>query len=83
VNTRTIVIVCLLALFVTSVVASKATAQGMQRPPDFSDKVDTIFTRASEERNRQKFYSILIFVVLGGAVSYVTFRGIKKVVSID
>ena len=83
VKVKTFVIVCVLALFLTGVIACEARSQSMPREPEFADEIDMVFSRASEEQNRQKFYSILVFVVLGGACTYVTFRGIKKVVSVD
>lgn len=83
VKVKTFVIVCVSALFLTGVIACEARSQGMAREPELAEEIDTILSRASEAGNRQKFYSILIFVVLGGACAYVTFRGIKKVVSVD
>ena len=81
---RKYLVICLAALFVASVIASAALAQpGVTREPDFADEVDTAFSRAAKEHNRQKFFSILIFVVLGGAVTYAQLRGIKKIVSKD
>lgn len=77
-------VICLAALFVASIIVSAASAQsGVKRKPDFADEVDTAFSRAAKEHNRQKFFTILIYIVLGGACTYATMRGIKKIVSKD
>jgi len=82
-NTKTNVVICLVALFLIGVVLSDVHAQQYKREPDFADEVDSVFTRAGKLHNRQKFFSILLFVVLGGACTYAQLRGIKKVVSSD
>ena len=81
---RGCICLCLAVLFVTGVLISTAQAQGAyKRKPDFADEVDTVFSRAAKEHNRQKFFSIFLFVVLGGAATYAQMRGIRKIVSKD
>ena len=75
---------CIAILFVCSVFLPYAMAGGSyKREPDFADEVDTFYATRTTPANRQKFFSILLFVVLGGAATYAQLRGIKKVVSVD
>ncbi len=79
---RGYLVILFVAVFIAGIVASSALAQSRyERQPDFADEVDTVFSRAAREHNRQKFFSILIFVVFGGAATYAQMRGIKKIVS--
>jgi len=48
---------------------------------DFAAQVDSAYTNATTPQNRQKMFSILIFLVLGGTAVYAEMRGIKKFVS--
>ncbi|MCD6405297.1 MAG: hypothetical protein J7M19_05690 [Planctomycetes bacterium] len=78
---RCVILVCLAALVVVGIAVSGAYAQRMPREPDFSEQVDSFYDTLAEKPNQDKFFSILIFIVLGGACTYAEMRGIKKVVS--
>ncbi|MHC4713144.1 MAG: hypothetical protein ACYTAN_07720 [Planctomycetota bacterium] len=79
---RGYLLILLAGVLVAAVIASSAPAQSrIERKPTFTDEVDTVYSRAVAEHNRQKFFSILIFVVFGGAATYAQMRGIKKIVS--
>jgi hypothetical protein len=81
---RTAVVAAILALFLVGSMYSAAHAGGSyKREPDFSDSVDNFYSTALDDQNRQKFLSILIFVVLGGGCVYAEMRGIKKLASGD
>jgi hypothetical protein len=79
---KSAVVVILVACFVLAVVAAPAKAQPAPRQPELTDQLDTLFDRASSIANQQKFYSILSFLLLGGASTYCVMRGIRKVVTI-
>ena len=76
-----LVIVCLAALLVAGILLSSAQAQPPPQEPDFAKQIDTIFIRAGTLQNRQKFFSILIYILIGGACTYEVMRGTKKVFS--
>jgi len=77
-------VVCLVLVLAWSILQPEALAGGtFRREPTFADQVDTFYATRTTPANRQKFFSILIFVVLGGAATYAQLRGIKKVVSVD
>jgi hypothetical protein len=81
---RGYLVILLVGVLIAGTIASSALAQGSYKPrSDFAGEVDTVFSRAAREHNRQKFFSILIFVVFGGAATYAQMRGIKKIVSKD
>jgi len=77
-------VVCLVLVLGWSILQPEALAGGtFQREPTFADQVDTFYATRTTPANRQKFFSILLFVLLGGAATYAQLRGIKKVVSVD
>ncbi len=88
---RVLVSLALAALLLAAPLAALAPAQQspsdsnanrmFTREPEFVDSVDSAFGRASSPANRQKFFSIVIFLVLGGACTYAELRGIKKVIA--
>ncbi len=80
---RCVILVCLAVLVVIGIAVSGAYAQRMQDQPELYEQVDTLYDRLAEKPNQDKFFSILIFIVLGGACTYAEMRGIKKVVSAD
>lgn len=81
---RKIAALCLAVALVCAIFLPDALAGGSYKPEgDFADEVDTFYSRTTRPANRQKFFSILLFVVLGGASAYAQLRGIKKVVSMD
>lgn len=79
---KSAVVVILVACFVLAVAAAPAKAQPAPREPELSDQLDTLFDKASSASNQQKFYSIVSFLILGGAATYCVMRGIRKVVTI-
>lgn len=77
--------VLVVMLFLAGPVISQAAAQprGGDRPTEMADDVEHFARTWSSNPNQHKFFSILIFVVLGGACTYAGMRGIKKIVSKD
>lgn len=82
-NLKAVAIVLVVVLVVLVVVIGEAQAQSRRNPyeDDLAYQVDRTFSTASKLHNRQKFFSILIFVALGGAVVVAQLRGIQKVAS--
>jgi hypothetical protein len=77
---KSVVSLILVISFLTAIAAAPAKAQPISREPELADQIDTLFDRASTSANQQKFLSVLIFVIFGGAATYATIRGIKKFV---
>ncbi len=73
----------LAAVILCALLLPGALAQAPPREMDFAARVDAFYSSSTSEANRQRFFSILIFVVLGSAATYAQLRGIKKVVSVD
>ena len=81
---RKIAVLCVGVVFVCAIFLPDALAGGsIQREDDFADEVGNFYATSTSASNRQKFFSILLWVVLGGAATYAQLRGIKKVVSVD
>jgi hypothetical protein len=49
----------------------------------FVDEIERSYSVLTTNENEQKFFSILLFVVLGGGATYAVFRGNKKIVHAD
>jgi len=75
---RFALLIAVIAALVLCVFSAPAPAQPLPREPELADQIDTLVDRASTEANQQKFLSILVFVVLGGAATYAVMRGIRK-----
>mgnify|MGYP001496437618 CR=1 FL=1 len=76
------ILILLLATVIFCLASSRVSAQPIARQPELADQIDSLYDRASTPANRQKFLSILIWLVLGGGSTYCVMRGIKKVVTI-
>jgi len=77
---KSIVSLIVAVCFLTAVAAAPAKAQPLAREPELADQINTLGDRLSTSANQQKFLSVLIFVIFGGAATYATIRGIKKFV---
>ena len=73
----------LAAFIVANLVSGFAMAQPAPAAPELTDQLDTLFERGTTPANRQKFFSIVIMLVLGGGATYAVMRGVRKIVSAD
>lgn len=79
-----IVLVVVLVMLVSVIEEGQAQSRRYElREGEMANQVDRAFSTAGKLHNRQKFFSILIFVLLGGAVVFAQLRGIQKVAQGD
>lgn len=69
----------LLAVFM----AFFSLAEAVYGQESFADEIDKSWDVLTTDQNEQKFFTILVFVVLGGGATYAVLRGNKKIVHAD
>ncbi len=85
-NLKAVAIVLVVVLVMLVFVIEEGQAQsrrGSSWDDEMGGQVEKAFSSAGKLHNRQKFFSILIFTLLGGGVIFAQLRGIQKVAQGD
>jgi len=70
-----------LVLLVLVVMWIGAAAYGVER--EMTEQIEYGYNNLNTPPNQQKFLTILIFIIFGGAATYAVLRGIKKIAHSD
>ena len=70
-----------LLLVVLAVIWLGATVYGAER--EMTEQIEYGYSNLNTPPNQQKFLSILIFIIFGGATTYAVMRGLKKIAHSD